>query len=77
MALTNAEKQARWREKHIARRRNADRVATLLVRTKWPDGHVAEIAAALRPFFRPTEIAKLRRALKPVTNQQMEAIWFG
>jgi hypothetical protein len=50
MALTNAEKQARWREKHIRRRRDADRVATLLVRTNWPDGHVEEIAGALRPF---------------------------
>ena len=65
MTLTNAEKQARWREKHIQRRREADRVATLLVRTKWPSGHVEEIAASLRPFFTTAGIAALRRALKP------------
>jgi hypothetical protein len=73
MALTNAEKQARWREKHIGRRRNADRVATLLVRTNWPDGHVEEIAAALHPFFTTHGIAVLRRALKPMTREDNEA----
>ena len=50
------------------------RVANLLVRSKWPPGHVEEIAAALRPFFKTAEIAALRRALKPTTPKQMDAI---
>jgi hypothetical protein len=76
MALTNAEKQARWREKHIGRRRDADRVATLLVRTNWPDGHVEEIAGALRAFFNTeAEIAALRRALKPMTEKETNAMF--
>ena len=73
MTLTNAEKQARWREKHIQRRRDADRVATLLVRAKWPSGHVEEIAASLRPFFTTAGIAALRRALKPPNGEEMKA----
>jgi hypothetical protein len=77
MAMTNAEKQARWREKHIQRRRYADRVATLLVRTNWPEGHVEEIAAALRDFFSTAGIAALRKALKPMTEKETEAFFAG
>jgi hypothetical protein len=31
MALTNAEKQARWRERHVEKRRDARRNTTLLL----------------------------------------------
>jgi len=37
MVLSNAEKQARWRERHIARRRDAQRIVNLLVRKHLTD----------------------------------------
>jgi hypothetical protein len=70
MALTN---KARWRERHLVRRRDAQRVANLLTRKNWPDGHVEEIAAALQGFFSTAGIAQLRRALKPKTSDEMKA----
>ena len=37
MALTNAEKQRAWRERHIIKRRDAQRVANLLMRVRVTD----------------------------------------
>jgi hypothetical protein len=73
MPLSNAEKQARWREKHIASRRGALRIATLLMRRNWPEGHVEEIAAELKRFLSTAGVAALRRALKPVSGKEMDA----
>jgi hypothetical protein len=68
MPLTNAEYQARWREKHLKPRRLADRVANLLVRRKWPEGHLRELAAALRPFLSREANRALRRELKRLVD---------
>jgi len=73
MALSNAEKQRRWRERHIKRRRDALRVASLLMRRNWPDGHVEAIARQLWVFFNADGIARLRRALKPITYKDRKA----
>jgi len=72
--LTNAEKQARWRERHIERRRTAQRVTNLLIRQKWPDGQIEELAGLLRSFLTAVGVANLRRALKPITPKEMDAI---
>jgi hypothetical protein len=71
--LTNAETQARWRERHIEKRRRADRVANLLVRVKWPKGAVEELADLLSSFLTQEGIRALRRALKPATKEDNAA----
>jgi hypothetical protein len=43
MALTNAEKQARWRKRHADRRRDVARIATMLTRRRHPEGRTDEI----------------------------------
>jgi hypothetical protein len=48
MAMTNAEYQARWREKNIRERRAAQRLANLLVVKKLTRGHVEEAAGIVR-----------------------------
>jgi hypothetical protein len=73
MALSNAEKQARWRERHIKRRRDAQHVANLLTRRHWPDGDVEEIASALRVLLTSTGIAALRKALRNPTPGERKA----
>lgn len=42
MALTNAEKQARWRQHHVERRRAVARIATLLMRRSHTTGRRIE-----------------------------------
>jgi hypothetical protein len=74
MPLSNNERQTRWRERHIAKRRRADRVASLLVRGKWPEGHIEELARLLRSFFNEAAVRVLRRALKPITKEENAAI---
>jgi len=43
MALTNAEKQARWRTAHADRRRTLARITTLLMRRRHAEGRTDEI----------------------------------
>ena len=74
MTLNNREKQQRWRERHIARRRTAQRIAGLLVRQTWSDEHFGELGSLLQSLMNRTEIAALRRALRPKTNAEMTAI---
>jgi len=64
MALTNAEKQARWRERHIGKRRSAQRVANILVRQKWPDETVKELAVLLGQFLTRHGARTLRQELR-------------
>jgi hypothetical protein len=66
--LTNAETQARWRERHIEKRRRADRVANLLVRVKWPKGAVEELAEELNTFLTREGNRALRRRLKELAD---------
>jgi hypothetical protein len=73
MALSNAEKQARWRERHIEERRNAQRIVNLLVRKDRPDDRTREVASLLHLFFNTGGIAALRRALKPKTDKENKA----
>jgi hypothetical protein len=42
MALTNAEKQARWRERHADQRRGVARIANLLMRRSRSEGRAIE-----------------------------------
>jgi hypothetical protein len=67
MALSNSEKQARWRERHIVKRRKAQRIFNLLVRNDLTQDHIDEIARLLRMMLNTRGIADLRRALKPIT----------
>jgi hypothetical protein len=64
MALTNAEKQKRWRARHIRERRNARRVANLLVKKRLSEEDIDEIAAVLRQFLAREGVRRLRQALK-------------
>src|SRR5262245_37990763 len=69
MALSNAEKQARWREKHIAKRRDAQRIVNLLVRKQLTDDHVKQIAALLDLLLNNRELIRsLRRELRRLSE---------
>jgi hypothetical protein len=64
MALTNAQKQARWRERHIERRRTAQRLANLLMRKYVSHGQIEDVAAILYSFFNREDLRTLRRELR-------------
>jgi hypothetical protein len=66
MPLTNAQKQARWRERHIARRRLAARVSNLLLRKSGSDDQIAEIAGLLRQFFNREGLRRLCRKIREI-----------
>jgi hypothetical protein len=68
MPLTNAEKQARYREKHILKRRMAQRIVNLLVLKHWTDEHIKEVAHLLAQFFYREEARMLRRELGRLTE---------
>jgi hypothetical protein len=63
MALTNAEKQARWRERHIVKRRNVQRIVNLLVRRQLTDAHIEELAGLLYGLLSREGVRILRRHL--------------
>src|SRR5262249_12864678 len=65
MALTNAEKQARWRERHAMKRHAVQRISKAILRRQWSDGAISELASALRSVLNTAGIVALRRALKP------------
>ena len=73
MALSNREKQQRWRERHIERRRTVTRIASLLLRRTWSDEHFEELGGLLQSTMNRAAIVSLRRALKPPTDEEMEA----
>jgi hypothetical protein len=73
MALSNREKQQRWREHHIHRRRIVQRIASLLLRQTLQAEHFEALGALLRSLMTQAAIADLRRALKPSTKDEMEA----
>jgi hypothetical protein len=68
MVLSNAEKQARWREKHIERRHRAQRIVNLLVRKTLTDEHVEQVANLLGGFFSRHGVRVLRRRLKALAD---------
>jgi hypothetical protein len=74
MPLSNAEKQARWRERHIGKRRAAQRIVNLLVRQDLTEKHVEEIASVLRQLLNQRGRQTLRRSLKERTTEEMDAI---
>jgi hypothetical protein len=47
MALSNAEKQARWRKRHADRRRKVTRITGLLMRQRLTNEHIAELAQCI------------------------------
>jgi hypothetical protein len=73
MALSNSEKQQRWRERHLTRRRQVQRIAGLLLRRTWSDEHFKEIGDLLQSMMSRDAVAALRRALKPMTNAALPA----
>jgi hypothetical protein len=77
MVLTNAEKQARWRERHIGKRREAQRIVNLLVRKTLTDQHVNQVASLLSALLGRRRVSVLRRALKPSPPKEMDAIHRG
>ena len=68
MALTNAERQLRWRERHIRKRRNASRLANLLMRVNFSDAQITEIAFILNGFFNRGAMRMLRRELRQASE---------
>jgi len=70
MVLTNAQRQARWRERHIRKRRAAQRVVHLLLRKYRTDVHIDEIAGLLHAFFNRDDAHKLRRRLRELTDSR-------
>jgi hypothetical protein len=77
----NREAQARWRERHIKQRRNAQRIANLLIRRKWPDGTIEELAGLLGMFLTREGARSLRRELRklkdpgPKEEKENAAYW--
>ncbi len=61
LVLTDAEKQARWRERHIRRGQRAQRIVNILMRRQLLDEHVAASRrpAALRHRPRRIRCARL------------------
>jgi hypothetical protein len=70
MALTNAERQARWRERHIMKRRDAQRIVNLLMRKHRTDDHIGEIAVLLSLFLNRQGGRTLRRRLRQLTESR-------
>jgi hypothetical protein len=68
MVLSNSEKQARWRERHIAKRRNAQRIVSLLLRRDLTDEHIEQVANLLNSFLNPEGVRILRRRLREITE---------
>jgi hypothetical protein len=68
MALSNAEKQARWRERHLAQRRNAQRIVNILVRKTLTDEHIEAVAVLLNTFLNRPGVRVLRRQLKALSE---------
>jgi hypothetical protein len=68
MALSNAEKQARWRERHLAQRRNAQRIVNILVRKTLTDEHIEAVAVLLNTFLNRHGVWVLRRQLKALSE---------
>jgi hypothetical protein len=68
MALTNAQRQARYRERHIKNRRDAQRVANLLMLKQMTDEHVKAVAVLLTNFFNRAGIRTLRRELQRIAD---------
>jgi hypothetical protein len=64
MALSNAEKQARWRERHAYKRRKAQRLANLLMGKNHSDDRVAEMAAVLNSLLSGESLRILRWELR-------------
>jgi hypothetical protein len=59
MAMTNAEYQARWREKNIRERRAAQRLANLLVVKNLTKAHIEEAAGLVRWFMMTRENCRI------------------
>jgi hypothetical protein len=64
----NREKQARWRERHIEKRRRAQQIVNILVRKTLTDDHVGEVAALLNTFFNRHGVRVLRRRLRELSE---------
>jgi hypothetical protein len=68
MPLTSAEKQRRYREKHIKKRRDAQRIVNLLLRKQLTEEHVGQVAGLLSLFFNRHGIRTLRRELQRISD---------
>jgi hypothetical protein len=64
MVLTNAEKQARWRAAHAERRRNVQRIATILMRRRRTNKHISELAQRILMIIKLRSGKALQRELE-------------
>jgi hypothetical protein len=73
----NREAQARWRERHIGRRRTVQRIANILQRRRWDDEHFETLGDLLRSLMNREALRSLRRALRDqkYADEEMDAIW--
>jgi hypothetical protein len=74
MVLTNAEKQARWRERHISKRRAAQRIVNLLVLKHLTDDQVDDVADLLFTFLNRQGVRALRQRLRELTEMPPKKI---
>lgn len=71
----NRDAQARYRERHIGKRRTVQRVANILLRQKWTDAHFETLGGLLHLIMNREAIRALRRALREPTHEEMDARW--
>ena len=60
----NREAQARWRERHIMKRREAQRIVNILVRKHLTDDDIKRVAVLLNQFLNREGSRTLRRCLR-------------
>ena len=65
MVLTNAEKQARYRESHAKQLTAARKVSALLMRQSFTASHMRRLARLLRQVLSERDLAELHRQLEP------------
>jgi hypothetical protein len=73
----NRDAQARYRERHIGKRRTVQRVANILMRQSWTDEHFETLGGLLRSIMNREAIRALRRELREAkrTEPEMDAFW--
>jgi hypothetical protein len=72
----NREAQARYRERHLGKRRAVQRVANILMRKTWTGKHFDELGVLLRSIMNRPALRALRRQLREPTDAEMDAIWW-
>ena len=74
MALTNAEKQARGRERHAMKRYAVQRISKAILRRQWSDDTIPELASALRSVLNTAGIWKPWRVTRGHAQSVQQAL---